>query len=1018
MVRYTLLLLLSATSLFAQVTTTVIDGLRDKRHRLRAYTNCTAIPEPGVRIDNAVIIMRDDRIVSIGANAPIPAGADVRDLKGAWVYAGFVDPYVDVTALSGGKGDAPTPPWESSEDEGPGTPPAKGARHWNQAIHPEHRASLQLSIGADPAKAFTKLGITAAAVGTHDGIFQGTAAAVVIRPGTAATTIIEDNVYHGLSFLKGTSKTPYPSAQMGSIALIRQEFSDADWYGRAKAAVARNPKLPLVETNVAHEALRAALEANKTFVAHTQDEHDIQRWQLIAKEFPFNLAFRGTGLEYRRLGMVSATKPTIILPLQLPAVPDVSDISVAHRVSLEDLIHWYWAADNPRLLDSAGCRIAFTTDGLKDRSEYLSAIRTFVEHGLPRERALAAMTTNAASIAGIDNRCGKLASGYIANMVIADGDIFNDKTTIRTVIIAGDEHVQAPRADVDIRGHWTVAAVAGRTLRAHVSGEAERPTATFKADSIAIPGTFSVDNGRISFTLRTDTLGATGVARGTAVLDSILMQASVVMADGSTASVVFRRDSVIAGEPPAKPSKPEVRRGLPNWLPLGPFGRTGEPEQESVLLRNATVWTCSSDGLLQNADVLLQGGKIAGVGKGLVGAGTAIDATGMHITPGIIDEHSHIAISRGVNEGTHAVTTEVRIGDVLNPDDVNIYRQLSGGVTGTHLLHGSANPMGGQLQMIRMRWGADAEGLKFRDAAPTVKFALGENVKQSNWGDRFTVRYPQTRMGVEQIMRDAFRAAMEYERDMKAAAGDPTKLPVRRDIQLDALVEIVRGIRKIHCHSYVQSEILMLMRLCEEFGFRVHNFTHILEGYKVAEEMAKHGATASSFADWWAYKMEVYDAIPENPAIMHEQGVTVSINSDDAEMARRLNQESAKSVKYGNVTEEEAMKFPTINAAKQMLVADRTGSIEVGKDADIVLWTGNPLSNMSRVQSTWVEGRRYFDRDEDARMRVRDAELRRFLEQEAMKAIGQGAATAPAAQRVPREYHCEDTGDEVAGTGK
>jgi imidazolonepropionase-like amidohydrolase len=317
-----------------------------------------------------------------------------------------------------------------------------------------------------------------------------------------------------------------------------------------------------------------------------------------------------------------------------------------------------------------------------------------------------------------------------------------------------------------------------------------------------------------------------------------------------------------------------------------------------------------------------------------------------------------------------------------------------------------------------MRWGADAEGLKFRDAAPTVKFALGENVKQSNWGDRFTVRYPQTRMGVEQIMRDGFRAAIEYERDMKVAATDPTKLPVRRDIQLDALVEIVRGIRKIHCHSYVQSEILMLMRLCEEFGFRVHNFTHILEGYKVAEEMAKHGATASSFSDWWAYKMEVYDAIPENPAIMHEQGVTVSINSDDAEMARRLNQESAKSVKYGNVTEEEAMKFPTINAAKQMLVADRTGSIEVGKDADIVMWTGNPLSNMSRVQSTWVEGRRYFNRDEDARMRVRDAELRRFLEQEAMKAIGQGAATAPAAQRVPREYHCEDTGDEVAGTGK
>ena len=1017
MLRFALLLLVASTTVVAQVTTTVIDGLRDKRHRLRAYVNCTAVPEPGVRVDNAVIIVRNDRIVSIGAKSPIPAGADVRDLKGAWVYAGFVDPYVDVAAIAGGNSEAPTPPWASEEDEGPGTPQAKGARHWNQAMHPEHRASLQLQVTADAAKAFTKLGITAAAVGSHDGILQGTSAAVLLRAGTAATTIIEDNVYHGLSFLKGTSKTPYPSSQMGSIALIRQAFSDADWYGRAKAAVARNPKLPVVETNVAHEALRAALDAKKTFIAHTQDEHDVLRWQLIAKEFPFELAFRGTGSEYRRLAMVAATKPTIILPLRLPEVPDVTDISSAHRVALEDLIHWYWAADNARLLDSAGCRIAFTTDGLKDRAAYLTSIRTFIERGLPRERALAAMTTNAATIAGIADRCGRISAGYLANLVITDGDVFDEKTTIRTVIVAGDEHTLAPKADVDIRGHWTVAAVAGKTLRAHISGEAEQPSAEFTADSIVLGSTLSIDNGRIAFTIRTDTLGMKGVARGTAVLDSILMQATVLLPDGNTTSVVIRRDSTIAGEPAARPVVAETRRGLPNWLPLGPFGRASVPDQESVLLRNATVWTCASDGVLQNADVLIQGGKIAGVGKGLGGASTTIDATGLHVTPGIIDEHSHIAIARGVNEGTHAVTTEVRIGDVLDPDDVNIYRQLSGGVTGTHLLHGSANPMGGQLQMIKMRWGADAEGLKCREAAPTVKFALGENVKQSNWGDRFTVRYPQTRMGVEQIMRDAFRAAIEYDRDMKAAAADPSKMPVRRDIQLDALVEIVNSIRKIHCHSYVQSEILMLMRLCEEFGFRVHNFTHILEGYKVASEMAKHGATASSFADWWAYKMEVYDAIPENPAIMHEQGVTVSINSDDAEMARRLNQESAKSVKYGNVTEAEAMKFPTINAAKQMVISDRTGSLEVGKDADVVLWTGNPLSSMSRVQSTWVEGRRFFDRDEDVLMRTRDAELRRFLEQEAMKSIGKGAAKAPAAKRVPREYHCEDVGDEVAGTG-
>jgi imidazolonepropionase-like amidohydrolase len=425
------------------------------------------------------------------------------------------------------------------------------------------------------------------------------------------------------------------------------------------------------------------------------------------------------------------------------------------------------------------------------------------------------------------------------------------------------------------------------------------------------------------------------------------------------------------------------------------------------------VWTSAAAGILDSTDVVLRDGKIAAVGKGLT-ADTTIDCTGMQITPGIIDEHSHIAISRGVNEGTHAVTTEVRIGDVVYPDDVNIYRQLSGGVTSTHLLHGSANPMGGQLQYIKTRWGADAEELKVEGAVPTVKFALGENVKQANWGDRYTVRYPQSRMGVEEIMRDAFRTAREYEREMRA--GDPTK-PVRRDLQLDALVEIVSGKRNIHCHSYVQSEILMLMRLAEEFGFRVHTFTHILEGYKVAKEMAKHGARASSFADWWAYKFEVYDAIPESPAIMHEQGVTVSINSDDAEMARRLNQEAAKSIKYGGVSEEDAMKFVTINAAKQMAIDQRLGSIEVGKDADVVVWSGNPLSNMTRVERTFVDGCQYFARDVDQTLRKRDAELRAFLEQEAITAIGQGASSTPGGRGPRREYHCDTQDDEVAGSG-
>jgi imidazolonepropionase-like amidohydrolase len=424
------------------------------------------------------------------------------------------------------------------------------------------------------------------------------------------------------------------------------------------------------------------------------------------------------------------------------------------------------------------------------------------------------------------------------------------------------------------------------------------------------------------------------------------------------------------------------------------------------------VWTCGPQGVLEDADVAISGGKITAVGKGLSGA-TVIDCTGKHITPGILDEHSHIAISRGVNEGTHALSCEVRIGDVLNPDDVNIYRQLAGGVTASHLLHGSANPIGGQLQLIRLRWGADAEGLKQAGAKPTVKFALGENVKQSNWGDNFTERYPQTRMGVEEIMRDAFASAREYEARRKKASVGGT--PVRRDLQLDALVEIVNGERNIHCHSYKQSEILMLMRLTEEFGFHVGTFTHILEGYKVAREMKQHGVHASSFSDWWAYKFEVYDAIPQNPAIMHEQGVVVSINSDDAEMARRLNQEAGKSVAYGGVKEEDALKFVTINPCIQMETQKQMGTLEAGKDADVVVWSGNPLSNLTRCERTFVEGRQLFSLEQDKQLRERDARLRSLLEQEALHALDGGAAPGGGGGKGHREYHCDTMDDEMAG---
>jgi len=1018
MTRHALLALLTLsclTSVAAQVTSTAIDGLRSKNIQLVALVNCIAITEPGRTIDSAVIVIRDERIAAVGRNLTPPRGAFVVDLNGAHVYPAFVEPLASVTALSGKKTSPKEQPWW--EDGDPTTPPADGAVHWNRAIRPERRAASYLSLSEGGIDPLVKNGYAVAAAYVPDGIMRGSAATTLLRQGPAAQAVIQDAPYLAASFRKGSSTTPYPSSQMGSIALLRQTWSDARWYADAHAVARRNSRLTPPETNASLDALAKAMAANTPWVAEMHDEHDLFRWNQLVQDAGITMAFRATGREYRRLGDVALLKPTLIVPFVLPDVPDVKDASTAHNVPLEQLMHWYWAADMPRLLDSAGCTLAFTTDGMTDANAMHGLLRRFLDRGLDTNIALAALTTVPARLAGVADRVGRIAVGYYANLAIFEGSMFADGSALRTTYVAGQPRVVSRPPAVNLGGAWSLTSAAlSQPIVLRITGSAEKPTTEAKWSNAVLPATLALDGRNVVLTFTTDTVGIPGVVRATALADSILMSGTLSMPDGSRATFVARRDSLLRPTPPTAAPIDSTRRPLPNWLPLGPFGLEGTPPQREVILTNATVWTCGAAGVLEEADVLIRDGKIVAVGKGLAqtgGADTVIDCKGMHITPGIIDEHSHIAISRGVNEGTHAVTTEVRIGDVVNPDDVNIYRQLAGGVTASHLLHGSANPMGGQLQFIKLRWGGNAEQLKVDGAVPTVKFALGENVKQSNWGDRYTVRYPQTRMGVEEIMRDGFRAAREYEADMKA--GDATKLPVRRDYQLDALLEIVSSKRNIHCHSYVQSEILMLMRLAEEFGFRVHTFTHILEGYKVAKEMAAHGAKASSFADWWAYKFEVFDAIPENPAIMHEQGVVVSINSDDAEMARRLNQEAAKSVSYGGVSEEDALKFVTINAAKQMAIDATTGSIESGKVADVVVWSGNPLSSMSKVLRTFVDGRQYFSTDADASLRARDAALRAFLEQAALKAAMGGEKTSSARGRSRRHYHCDDTDDEMAG---
>jgi imidazolonepropionase-like amidohydrolase len=414
------------------------------------------------------------------------------------------------------------------------------------------------------------------------------------------------------------------------------------------------------------------------------------------------------------------------------------------------------------------------------------------------------------------------------------------------------------------------------------------------------------------------------------------------------------------------------------------------PTPPAVLVRNATIWTSGPQGRLEGADLLARGGKVVAVGAGLSAPANAlvIDARGKHVTPGLIDCHSHAMIVGDVNESVQSCTAEVRIEDVVNSETRNIYLELAGGLTCANLLHGSANAIGGQSQVVKLRWGAGPDGLKLAGAKPGIKFALGENPKRGNSPAEDRTRYPGTRMGVEQLIRERFAAAADYARgwDEFRTQRKGKGVPPRRDLELDALVEILRGERLIHCHSYRQDEILALIRLMDELGVRIGTFQHVLEGYKVADEIAAHGAGASSFSDWWAYKFEVYDAIPYSGSIMRERGVLVSYNSDSPDLSRRMNLEVAKAVKYGGTSEEDALAFVTINPARQLRIESRVGSLEPGKDADFVIWSGHPLATTSRCEQTWIEGAQYFDLTRDAQIRDRAIQERDALVAKAREA--------------------------------
>ncbi len=1013
--HYGLLLLmalaLAVTHLPAQVTFPE-NGVADPRTGHYAFTSATIVKDAATSISNATLIIKDGKIVAVGANLKVPAGAVEVDCKGRYIYPSFIDIYADYgtslpqrTGGAGGGGvfGAQQPQLETN---------TKGPYGWNQALKSDADAYKVFTVDDEKAKPLRDAGFGTVLSHVRDGIARGTGAVVTLANEKENFVIVKEKASAHYSFNKGTSTQSYPSSMMGSIALLRQTFLDGQWY---------KTKPDKEGLNITLQAWNDNLGLPQIFEAG--DKWNALRADRIGDEFGVQYIIKAGQNEYQRIKDMKATNATFIVPLNFPQGQDVEDPNDARFVSLSDMKHWELAPTNPAAFEKANILFCLTTSDLRSPGQFWSGLRKAMENGLSETKALEALTKTPATTLGVYDKLGSLDVGKLANFLITTGPVFAEKTTILQNWVHGIKYniKEDPAA---IAGTWDVVV--------NTASGTEKYTLDVKSGSSAtmigkdtLNARFTHDGKVVKLNYapmarrqrpaggeaapeaggqRPGGFGGRGAAAGGGDLPPTATRLSGFSngsewngtgTDSSGNSLTWTASFVKAAAPAPDTTKkkdpPVVSKVTYPFLPFG-WEEGAEPKQETILIRNATVWTNEKEGVLQNADVLIKNGKIAGVGKYLSDASArVIDGTGKHVTAGVIDEHSHIAAA-SINEGAQSVTSEVRIADNLNPDDINIYRQLSGGVTTSHILHGSANVIGGQTQLIKLRWGGNDDDLKFKGWDGQIKFALGENVKRSNFSTPGgNNRYPDTRMGVEQVLVDAFTRAKDYQKVWKEYNTAKEKLikekkPVtslvapRRDLELDALVEIMEKKRFITCHSYVQSEINAAMEVAERMGYTVNTFTHILEGYKVADKMKTHGSNASTFSDWWAYKMEVQDAIPYNAAIMHNVGLNVAINSDDAEMARRLNQEAAKIVKYGGVSEEDALKMVTLNPAKMLHVDDRVGSLKAGKDADVVLWSDNPLSIYAKSLYTIVDGTIYFDREKDEQMQKQvDAERLRLV---------------------------------------
>jgi imidazolonepropionase-like amidohydrolase len=751
----------------------------------------------------------------------------------------------------------------------------------------------------EQADNWRRLGFTAHLIAPDGGFLVGQSALVSLSGATARDAVLRSPFAQHLAF-RSPGGNDYPRSLMGNIAHTRQTLLDAGHYQRMWKAFeheGRVGKRPPLDPALAELGL--VLNGKQPLVIEADSRDEIYRALDFAHEFNVKPILFGGRDAWKAFDRLNTEETPVLVRLNFggerrrgrrggpdaPPPPNADEAAGdkdkelpsrakedADRILKEE-------ESNAGKLHLRGVKFALCTQGIsgdKPWDKFRENLRKAIDSGLPPEAALAALTTNAARILGVEAQLGTITPKKAAHIVVMDGDFQDPATQVRCVFADG------------VRFEY----------EAKKKGDEKKPEAK-KPDA----------------------------------------------------------------KPEQKPENAEVAKAPEQATEIEADRYPRTRTQGNVLIRNATVLTVA-DGTKEITDILVRKGKIAAIGKALKpDDGMAIiDAVGMFVMPGIIDTHSHFAISGGVNEFSLSVVPEVRVRDVIDSEDVQIYRALGGGVTTARLLHGSADVVGGQDAVIKLKYGQPASGLLLADAPRGVKFALGENVKRTDG------RFPNTRLGVEAVLVRAFTEAQTYRKTWdeyeKAKADGKSVVEPRRDLRLEALADILKGDLKVHCHCYRSDEILMLLRVADRFGFKVKSLQHVLEGYKIASEIADHGASCSTFSDWWAYKIEAYDAIPFNSALLNEAGVTVCLKSDSNELMRHLYQEAAKCVKYGGMSETEALKTITLNGAKQLGLEKRLGSIEVGKDADLAIFTGHPLNNYSRVEMTIIDGEIFFKRSD------------------------------------------------------